>query len=83
MPRPSSAKRPGFTLGQRISPREFLGIAALVFALVGLAWFGVTATGFVGQLFLPSPGQVVSRLGELWVSGDLVADMKRRHGITA
>lgn len=75
MPRPSKAKRPGFALGQRISTSEFLGIAALVFAIVGLSWFSVTATGLVRPLFLPSPAQVVSRLGDLWSSGDLVADV--------
>lgn len=75
MPRPNRAKRPAFALGQRISTAEFLGIAALVFAVVGLIWFAVTATGFVGRLFLPSPAQVISRLVELAASGDLVADV--------
>jgi NitT/TauT family transport system permease protein len=75
MPRPSEEKRSGFALGQRISTREFLAIAALVFAVVGVAWFGITATEYIGRLFLPSPAQVVSRLGELWASGDLVADV--------
>ena len=75
MPQPNRRKRPGFALGQRISTAEFLGIAGLVFAVIGLTWFGVTATGLIGRLFLPSPAQVVSRLGELWASGDLVADM--------
>lgn len=75
MPRPNKAKRPGFALGQRISTPEFLGIAALVFAVVGLSWFCVTATGLIGKLFLPSPGQVASRLGELWSSGDLADDV--------
>lgn len=52
-----------------------MGIATLVFTLLALAWFAVTAGGFVLPLFLPSPGQVLSRLGELWASGQLFADI--------
>ena len=65
MPRPSSAKRPGFALGQRISTAEFLGIAALVFVVVGVSWYAVTATGLVGKLFLPSPAQVSPALAQM------------------
>ena len=75
MPQPNRARRADFALGQRISAAEFLGIAAVVFAVVGFAWFGFTVTGFIRPLFLPSPTQVVSRLGELWASGDLIADI--------
>ena len=32
--------------------------APRVFAVLGLAWYGVTAAGLVRPLFLPSPGQV-------------------------
>lgn len=52
-----------------------MGIATLVFAVLALAWFAVTAGGLVLPLFLPSPGQVLSRLGELWASGQLFADI--------
>lgn len=64
-----------FALGARIRTREYLGIAAAVFAGLALLWFLVTATGLVLPLFLPSPGQVLSRLGELWASGQLFADI--------
>ena len=64
-----------FTLGGRIRTAEFLGIAAAVFAVLGLLWFASTAAGLVRPLFLPSPGQVISRLTELWASGQLLADL--------
>jgi NitT/TauT family transport system permease protein len=64
-----------FRLGERIRAAEFLGIAAGVFAVLGLLWFATTAAGLVRPLFLPSPGQVLARLGELWASGQLLADM--------
>jgi NitT/TauT family transport system permease protein len=64
-----------FTLGGRIRTAEFLGIAAAVFAVLGLLWFAITAADLVLPLFLPSPAQVLSRLAELWSSGQLLADM--------
>ncbi|TMJ38565.1 MAG: ABC transporter permease [Alphaproteobacteria bacterium] len=64
-----------FTLGGRIGAAEFLGIAAAVFAVLGLLWLASTWAGLVRPLFLPSPGQVVARLAELWGSGQLMADM--------
>jgi NitT/TauT family transport system permease protein len=77
MPQPN--KRGGFgrlfALGGRIGTAEFLGIAAAVFAVLGVIWFAATLTGAIRPLFLPSPGQVLNRLGELWASGQLMADM--------
>ena len=64
-----------FKLGGRIRTVEFLGIAVAVFAVLGLLWLAVTAAGLVLPLFLPSPGQVISRLAELWASGQLFADL--------
>lgn len=77
MPQPNRARGFGrlFTLGGRISAAEFVAIAAAVFAALALLWFGSTATGLIRPLFLPSPGQVLSRLGELWSTGQLFADM--------
>lgn len=77
MPRPNKARsiRRLFKLGERIGTAEFLGIATGVFAVLFLAWFLATAAGLVRPLFLPSPGQVLSRLSELWASGQLFADM--------
>ena len=75
MPQPSKAAGRRFALGGRIPTAEFFGIAALVFTVLGLAWYAVTAGGLVLPLFLPSPGQVLSRLGELWASGQLFRDI--------
>ena len=75
MPQPSKVARRRFALGGRIATAEFLGIASLVFAVLAIAWFSVTAGGLVLPLFLPSPGQVFSRLSGLWASGQLLADI--------
>ena len=77
MPRPSKAGGFGrlFRLGGRIGTAEFLCIAAAVFAVLGLLWLSSTAMELVRPLFLPSPGQVLARLGELWASGQLFVDM--------
>jgi NitT/TauT family transport system permease protein len=76
MPRPSKGGFSRlFTLGGRIRTAEFLAIAAAVFAVLGILWFASTAAGLVLPLFLPSPGQVWSRLSDLWASGQLMADM--------
>ncbi len=65
-----------FRLGEKISAAEFIGLSAAVFVVLGLLWFGVTASGLVEPLFLPSPGAVLSRLGDLWASGQLMADIR-------
>jgi NitT/TauT family transport system permease protein len=62
-------------LGGRIAAAQFLGVAALVFAVLAALWYASTAAGLVRPLFLPSPGQVISRLTELWSSGQLTADV--------
>jgi NitT/TauT family transport system permease protein len=62
-------------LGGKISTAEFLGIAALVFAVLALVWIVTTSAGVIRPLFLPSPWKVLSRLGELAASGQLFADM--------
>jgi NitT/TauT family transport system permease protein len=53
---------------------EYLAISTAVFAVLAVAWYGFTATGMIRPLFLPSPGQVIGRLHELWRSGQLAAD---------
>jgi len=50
-------------------------VAALVFVTLALAWYAATATGLIRPLFLPSPGQVLNRLSDLWQSGQLRADV--------
>ncbi|MBI2717567.1 MAG: ABC transporter permease [Rhizobiales bacterium] len=64
-----------FALGGRISAGEFLAIAALVFTGLAVLWFAFTAADLVRPLFLPSPEKVLSRLAELWGTGQLLADM--------
>jgi NitT/TauT family transport system permease protein len=64
-----------FRLGGRISSLQFLFIAAAVFFGLGLLWFLATVGGLIPPLFLPSPAQVLRRLGELWSSGKLLSDM--------
>ena len=62
-------------LGGRIAAAQFLGVAALVFAVLAALWYASTAAGLVRPLFLPSPGQVINRLAELWRTGQLTADI--------
>jgi len=62
-------------LGGRIAAAQFLGVAALVFAALAVLWYAATAASLVRPLFLPSPGQVINRLAELWRSGQLTADV--------
>lgn len=86
MPRPNSGgtdsgalgpplrRRTLFSLTTRLSAVEFATIAAIVFAALTFLWWAVTWGGLVPALFLPSPGAVLSRLGELWQSGKLAQD---------
>lgn len=76
---PQQNKRSGsnrrFALGGKISTAEYLGISASVFAVLTILWFLTTYFGLVRPLFLPSPAKVVSRLAELWASGQLFTDL--------
>jgi NitT/TauT family transport system permease protein len=82
MPRPRDA-RPGGgatrprlrAFGGRLSAVEFIGIAAAVFVGLGLVWWAVTALELIRPLFLPSPGQVASRLRELAAENKLANDV--------
>ena len=83
MPQPRDARTGGGVtrrgarlraFGDRFSAAEFVGIAAAVFAGLGLVWWAVTALELVKPLFLPPPGQVVARLGELAAEGKLAND---------
>ncbi|HEY8200555.1 MAG TPA: ABC transporter permease [Actinomycetota bacterium] len=40
-----------------------------------LAWVGLSATGAVSPIFLPSPAAVIRAFGELWSSGVLAGDV--------
>src|SRR4051812_31943612 len=74
-PRSSARRRRAFGIGGGMAVARFVAIAAAVFAGLLAVWWGVTATGLVQPLFLPSPPKVVSRLGELWASGQLLTDL--------
>ena len=75
-PRPQPRARQSSRLGVPISAAEFVGIAAAVFVGLGLVWWLVTALELIRPLFLPSPGAVAIRLGELAASGDLFEDTR-------
>jgi NitT/TauT family transport system permease protein len=64
-----------FRLGEKISPAEFVSLSAVVFLVLALVWYGVTAAGLVQPLFLPSPQAVFLRLADGWASGKLQADI--------
>ena len=71
---PADVSRRMFSLTDAVSGRQFITIAILVFLVLGLLWWAVTATGLVTPLFLPSPEMVVARLKELALGGQLVDD---------
>jgi NitT/TauT family transport system permease protein len=71
--RPRRPARPR-AFGGRLSAAEFVGIAAAVFAGLGIAWWIVAALEWVRPLFLPPPGEVTDRLRELASDGRLVDD---------
>jgi NitT/TauT family transport system permease protein len=75
-PRPRWGAQHSSRLGVPISAAEFVGIAAAVFVGLGLIWWLVTALELIRPLFLPSPGAVAIRLGELAASGDLFEDTR-------
>jgi NitT/TauT family transport system permease protein len=74
--RPTSPAGGLFSLTARVSTKQFVGIAALVFLALGLLWWLATATGLVIPLFLPSPEAVFARLKGLAADGYLLNDTK-------
>ena len=65
-----------FSLTARVSTKQFVGIAALVFLVLGLLWWITTTTGLVIPLFLPSPEAVFARLKGLAADGYLLNDTR-------
>lgn len=59
-----------------MSPWQFVLTSALIFGLLFVTWWIVTVTGAVDPLFLPQPGDVFSKLGELAGDGTLWDDAK-------
>ena len=64
-----------FRLNGHITATEFAAVGAATFVLLATLWLAATALQLVTPLFLPAPGQVFARLGELWSSGKLPADL--------
>ena len=58
-----------------ISRAHFLTISVTAFAVLGLAWWAVTALGMTAPIFLPSPGSVMIRLWSLAMDGTLWRDL--------
>ena len=50
-------------------------LVAASIAVPLLAWVGLSATGAVNPIFLPSPASVVRAFGQLWSSGVLLGDV--------
>lgn len=63
-------------IGGTIRLGPFLLIAASVFLGLLLLWYAATAGGLVRPIFLPGPGAVLERLGELAGDGRLWADTR-------
>lgn len=76
-PAKARRRRPGpLRIGGGIHPGLYVAISVSVFGLIILAWCVATYGGMVDQIFLPSPGDVLSRLGDLASDGTLWADAK-------
>jgi NitT/TauT family transport system permease protein len=63
-------------IGGRIRPWPFVGVSALVFALLLGLWWLWTSQGWVDPLFLPKVGAVWDRLSELARGGELWDDTR-------
>ena len=59
-------RRPGrrrlFRIGKELDRKLRVVIGASVFLVLGLMWWGATASGLVQPLFLPAPGTVWQRM---------------------
>jgi NitT/TauT family transport system permease protein len=69
------AKRAKQRLGQRISRRHYLTIAILVFAGLIVVWWASTTFGLVNPLFLPTPQDVITAMGQQSINGELWGDI--------
>jgi NitT/TauT family transport system permease protein len=58
-----------------LSRRGYIEIAVLSFIVVLLLWAGITATGLVKPMFLPSPTKVLGALVESAADGQLWSDV--------
>lgn len=76
-PAPKRRKRGNlFVIGRQPGRQGYLLIATLVFVLLALCWWLVSASGVVPPMFLPSPQSVLTRMANLAADGTLWADLK-------
>ncbi|MEL6501074.1 MAG: ABC transporter permease [Cyanobacteria bacterium J06623_1] len=63
-------------INQDISPSRLWssGVVSLVFPLI--VWLLITRYSAIDSIFLPSPGDVVGAVGNLWSKGYLITDIK-------
>jgi NitT/TauT family transport system permease protein len=57
-----------------LSRRDYLLIAFGSFMLAMLGWWGLSVSGLVPRLFLPTPLEIAERLGRWYADGNLLAD---------
>jgi NitT/TauT family transport system permease protein len=74
-PRPAATRPHRAPTGRRLSHRQYLLAATGSFFVILVAWLAVTMTGAVQPMLLPSPIDVVQRLREQAVTGQLWEDM--------
>jgi len=75
-PRARRRRPAALRIGGGIHPGLYLAISVTVFAGIIAAWCIATYGGMVDAIFLPSPGDVLGRLGELASDGTLWDDAK-------
>ncbi len=63
-------------IGGEVGVLPFLLVSAAVFAVLLLAWWLATSSGWVKPIFLPSPDKVWTRMVDLTSSGELWDDAK-------
>lgn len=73
-PAPARSTKRRRRMGEPISRRAYLAIAASTFVVIGLLWWGITAAGLVKPLFLPSPSAVWTAFTEQVSNGQLWTD---------
>jgi len=68
-----ASARPGFwSVRGPMSQRTYWVIAAAGLLLPLIAWWALAASGLVSKVFMPGPGQVLSR-ALVWFKGDNLA----------
>jgi taurine transport system permease protein len=60
--------KPGETYGVP-GQGDTLLLSLATIALLIFVWWGVTAAGWVKPLFVPSPGAVIAKFGDVWANG--------------